>query len=40
MNLEVLKIGRKPSRSVDGSKAKSVPDEEVKTGLTQEVSTG
>ena len=39
MNLEVLKIGGKPS-SVEGSKAKSVPDEEVKTGLTQEVSTG
>ena len=39
MNLEVLKTGRKPS-SVEGSKAKSVPVEEVKTGLTKEVSTG
>jgi hypothetical protein len=39
MNLEALKIGGKPS-SVESSKAKSVPDEEVKTGLTQEVSTG
>ena len=39
MNLEALKIGGKPS-SVEGSRAKSVPDEEVKTGLTQEVSTG